>query len=179
MRQLSKERWKKIHGIREPKDPEDAEVVARRYIHEAIVRWEIKWIKYLHMISASLAFGVVLLPNFIKGWHGFIASIPVASWVQREFSSLSGTLLFCLAVGLLLYFYSAFKIDGKNYSEYNYPINLSHIGSPQEIERYDLYPRTKLEERVFFADSAGGLWGAIFVWFGLFGGFSIILNAKG
>lgn len=179
MKQLSKDQWRKIHGIRPPKDPADADVIGRRPIHEAVVNWEIKWLPRLHLIFAPLAFVIVLLPKFNKAWHGVISFVPVISWLHREFSGLTSTLYLCLAFGLFLYFYSASKIDGESYSEYGYPINLSYGISPQNIKQAELYPRTKLEERVFFADSAGGIWLATFMWFVLFGGIAGLLSMKG
>jgi len=179
MKQLSKEQWRKIHGIRPPKDPVDPEVIARRPLHEALVNWEIKWLTRLHLIFAPLAFAIVLLPKFNRAWYDFVSFIPVISWIHRAFSGLTGTLYLCLGVGLLFFFYSASKIDGESHSEYGYPINLSHVRSPQNIKRGDLYPRTKLEERVFFADSAGGIWLATCMWFVLFGGISVLFSMKG
>lgn len=179
MKQLSKEQWRKIHGIKEPKDPADPNVVSRRTLHESIVKWEIKWLSRLHLISASSAFIIVLLPAISKTWHGFIASVPVVSWIHREFSTFSGVLISSLAVGLFFYFYSASKIDGKSFSEHGYPINLSQVGSPKDIILGDLYPRTRLEEKVFFADFAGGIWVATAMWFVLFGGISILIKSGG
>lgn len=179
MKQLSKDQWRKIHGIRPPKDPADTNVIGRRSIHEAIVNWQIKWLTRLHLIFAPLAFAIVLLPKFNKAWYEVISSVPIFSWIHREFSGLTGTLYLCLAVGLFFYFYSASKIDGENYSEHGYPINLSHVGSSQDIKQGELYPRTKLEERVFLADRAAGLWLAIFMWFVLFGGISVLFSMKG
>ena len=177
MKQLSKDQWRKIHGIKEPKDPADPNVVARKTLHESIVKWELKWINRLHLASALLAFAIVLFPVINRTWYGFVASIPVVSWIHREFSSFGGVLVLSLAVGLFFYFYSASKIDGKSYSEYGYPINLSHVGSPQDVMRGDLYPRTRLEEKVFFADSAGGVWLGTVMWFVLFGGISIFVKS--
>jgi hypothetical protein len=179
MKQLSKEQWRKIHGIKEPKDPADPNVVSRRTLHESIVKWEIKWVSRLHLISAPLAFFIVLFPVISKTWHGFVASVPVASWIHREFSTFGGALISSLAVGLFFYFYSASKLDGKSFSEYGYPINLNHVGSPQDVMRGDLYPRTRLEEKVFFSDSAGGVWLATVMWFVLFGGISIFIKSGG
>lgn len=179
MKQLSKGQWRKIHGIRPPKDPADPDVIGRRPIHEAIVNWEIKWTTRLHLIFAPLAFVIVLMPKFNKTWYEVISSAPIVSWIHREFSGLTGTLYLCLAVGLFFYFYSASKIDGKNYSEYGYPINISHVRAPKNIKQGELYPRTKLEEKVFFADSAGGIWLATFMWFVLFGGISVLFSMKG
>ena len=158
MKQLSKEQWRRLHGIREPKDPADPNVVSRRTLHESIVRWEIKWINHLHLVSSSLAFVIVLFPAINKTWYGLIVSIPFFGWVHKEFSSLGCILVASLAVGLFFYFYSASKIDGKSFSEYGYPINISHVRSAKNIIFADLYPRTRLEEKVFLADSAGGVW---------------------
>ena len=116
MKQLSKDQWRKIHGIRLPKDPADPHVIGRRSIREALVNWEIKWLTRLHLIFPPLAFSIVPLPKFNKAWHGFISLIPVISWINREFSDLTGTLYLCLAFGFFYfyYFYSASKIDGEN-----------------------------------------------------------------
>lgn len=179
MKQLSKDQWRKIHGIKEPKDPADPNVVARRMLHESIVQWELKWINRLHLVSASLAFAIVLFPVINNTWYGFVTSIPVVSWIHREFSSFSGVLIFSLAVGLFFYFYSASKIDGKSYSEYGYPINLSQIRSAENILHGELYPRTKIEEKVFFADFAGGVWMATVFWFVAFGGISFLIKSGG
>lgn len=179
MKQLSKEQWRKIHGIKEPKDPADPSVVSRRTLHESIVRWEIRWTNRLHLVSALLAFVIVLFPVINKTWYGLIASTPLFGWVHREFSSFGGVLVMSLAVGLFFYFYSASKIDGKSFSEYGYPINLSHVRSAENIILGDLYPRTRLEEKVFLADSAGGIWLATLMWFILFGGISIFIKSGG
>jgi hypothetical protein len=179
MKQLSKEQWRKIHGIKEPKDPADPNVLSRRTLHESIVQWELKWINRLHLAFGPLAFAIVLFPVINKTWYGFVVSIPVVSWIHREFSIFGGVLISSLAVGLFFYFYSASKIDGKSFSEYGYPINLSHVGSPQDVVHGDLYPRTRLEEKVFFADSAGGIWLATVMWFVLFGGISILIKSGG
>lgn len=77
MKQLSKDQWRKIHGIKEPKDPADPNVVARRQLHEAIIKWELKWINRLHLASAFLAFAIVLLPTINKTWYGFVAFVPI------------------------------------------------------------------------------------------------------
>jgi len=179
MRKLSKEQWRKIHGIREPTDPADPSVMGRRVLHESIVQWEIKWLTRLHLISSALAFVVVLLPMINKSWYGFISAVPVVSWIQKEFSSLGGWAILTLVFGLVCYFYSASKIDGKSYSEYGYPINLSHIGSADDIMIGDLFPRTKLEEKVFLVDSAGGAWMATVWWFIVFGIISFFVKMGG
>lgn len=179
MKQLSKEQWRKIHGIKEPKDPADPNVLSRRTLHESIVQWELKWINRLHLAFGPLAFAIVLFPVINKTWYGFVVSIPVFSWIHRGFSSFGGVLILSLAVGLFFYFYSASKVDGKSYSEYGYPINLSHVRSAKNIILGDLYPRTRLEEKVFLADSAGGIWLATLMWFVLFGGISILIKSGG
>lgn len=174
---LSKEQWRKMYGIREPKDPADPDVVGRRKLHETIARWEIKWLGPLHVISGLLAFLIVLLPAFSKSWKSLVTMAPIIASIQKEFSSFGGIAIFLLAIGLFCYFYPASKIDGKNYSEYGYPINMSHVRSSRSVINGELYPRTKIEERIFWIDSFGGLWGASVGWFALFGGATLILNS--
>lgn len=149
MKQLSKDQWRKIHGIKEPKDPADPNVVARRKLHEAIIKWELKWITRLHLAFAFLAFFIVFLPTINKTWHGFVAFVPIVLWIHRGFSSFGGLLSLSLAVALFCNFYSARKIDGESFSEYGYPINLTNIRSSENIVLGDLYPRTRLEEKFF------------------------------
>lgn len=74
-----------------------------------------------------------------------------------------------LIVSLPLYVYIMKKVDGKIYSEYGYPFNLAHVGTPEEILLAELYPRTKIEEKNFFINSFMGVWGAMFFWFVIFG----------
>lgn len=179
MKQLSKEQWRNIHGIRPPKDPADPEVLQRRWLHEAIVRWEIKWLTFLHITFAVLAFAIVFLPSLNKSWHAIISTTPILSWIFGAFSRLSSTLISCLSFGLISHLYSSSQADGKDYSEHGYPINLSHIGSPINIALGELYPRTRIEEKIFLVDSAGALWLATVSWFVLFGGLSILIRLGG
>ncbi|WP_149028957.1 hypothetical protein [Serpentinimonas barnesii] len=179
MKRMSKERWRELHGIREPKDPADPAVLGRRHWHEAIARWEVKWLNRFWVISGTAAFVVVLLPVLLDPWRAVVMNTPVLAAVYLEFSGLGGWLYFLLAMMLATAFYSASKWDGKKYSEYGYPINLQGVGSPQDILFAELYPRTKLEERVFWVDSLGGLLGSLFVPFVVFGGFAAMLKSGG
>lgn len=79
------------------------------------------------------------------------------------------------AFGVFLYLYSGKHIDGKAYSEFGYPINLSNVRSSKNIKFAELYPRTRIEEKVFYVDSAAGLWVATGWWFVLFGGFALFV----
>jgi hypothetical protein len=115
MRKLNKDQWRKIHGIREPKGSADPSVINRRVLHESMVRWESKWLTRLHLISAALAFLVILLSTINNSWYRFISAAPIVLWIQKEFSSLGGWAILTLAFGLFFYFYSASKIDGKSY----------------------------------------------------------------
>ena len=177
MKQLSKEQWRKIYGMREPKDPADPNVIARRALHVSITKWELKWVTRLHLISVFLAFAIVLLPALNKTWYGLIASIPIFQWIHRAFSNFSGVFFLSLAAGLFIHSYSHRKLDGKNYSEYGYPINLSGVRSTKNIAQGDLYPRTRLEENIFYVDCAGGIWAATVFWFIAFGLISIYIKS--
>jgi hypothetical protein len=84
-----------------------------------------------------------------------------------------------LTIGLFFYIFSNIKVDGKNYSEHGYPINMSHIRSTKNIISGDLYPRTKLEEKIFFIDIFGGIFFAIAFWFVVFGGISFLVKLRG
>jgi len=179
MKQLSKEQWRKINGIKEPKDPADSNVVSRRTLHESIVQWEIKWIGRLHLSSIFIAFAIVFFPAINKTWHEFVTSAAIFSLIYKAFSNFGGVYILSLALGVFLYFYSARKIDGSTFSEYGYPINLANIRSAKNILQGDLYPRTKIEERVFFADFAGGIWIATLFWFVAFGGISFLIKSGG
>ncbi len=179
MKQMSKERWRELHGIREPKDPADPAVLGRRQWHEAIVRWEVKWLNPLLLISGATAFVVVLLPVLLDPWRAVVMNTPVLAAVYLEFSGLGGWLYFLLAMMLATAFYSASKWDGKKYSEYGYPINLQGIKSPKNILFAELYPRTRLEERVFGVDSLGGILDSLFGLFILFGAFAAVLKSRG
>lgn len=178
MRQLSKDQWRKIHGIREPKDSADPEVISRLPLHKRMIDWEIVWSPRLHATSTAIGLVFILLPTINEGWHELISHTPAVLRYQQEFSHFKATPIILLAIGVLLHLYSSSKIDGKSFSEYGYPINLSHIRSAKNIIKGDLFPRTRTEERIFFADFAGGLWIATAFWHVLFGGISWLINLK-
>ncbi len=67
------------------------------------------------------------------------------------------------------------RIDGKSFSEHGYPINLAHIGSAREVIEAELYPRTKLEERVFWIDRFSGVLTALTVWHIMFGAIAFFI----
>lgn len=173
---MDKYQRRKIYGIREPKEPADQDVVARRHIHEAMVRWELKWLNSLHFITFLLAIVIVLAPAISKRWREIIEAIPAVSWIFQEFSNLRFWPIFFLMIGLIFHFYSMSKIDGKNYSEHGYPINLPHVRAPYQIIEAELYPRTKLEERVFWLDSLGGVLSALISWFTMFGAIAFFIT---
>ncbi len=179
MKQLSKEEWRKIHGIKEPQDLADPSVVSRRALHESIVQWEIKWTGRLHLASIFIAFTIVLFPAINKTWHEFVTSVAIFSLISKAFSCFGGVYILSLALGVVLHFYSARRIDGSTFSEYGYPINLANIRSAKSILQGDLYPRTRIEEKVFFADFAGGIWIVTAFWFIAFGGISFLIKSGG
>ena len=175
MQNIDKERLRKILGVREPKDPPDPEVIARRGVHEAIAKWELKWLTKLHIISAFLAFLIVLLPAFSDFWLGLVSDLSLL-FIHNDFTSLGFMSRMYLIVALPLYVYNMKKIDGKIYSEYGYPFNLSHVRTPENIVHAELYPRTKIEEKIFFIDCFMGIWIAAIMWFLIFGGIAFIFT---
>lgn len=178
MHKISKERLRRILGVREPKDPPDPEVIARRGVHEAIAKWELKWLTKLHIISAVLAFLVVLLPAFSDFWLGLVSKFSLL-FIHDDFSSFGFISRLFFIVGLPLYVYTTKKIDGEVYSEYGYPFNLSNVRTPENIVHAELYPRTKIEEKIFFIDSFMGIWIATILWFLIFGGIAFIFTLGG
>jgi len=179
MRRMSKERWRELHGIREPKDPADPAVLGRRHWHEASARWMVKWNDRIWLISGTTAFVVVLLPVLLDPWRAVVMNTPVLAAVYLEFSEFGEWMFIFLAMMLAAAFYPASKWDGKKYSEYGYPINLQGIRSSQNILFAELYPRTKLEERVFWVDKLGGILISLFGLFNLFGAFAAVLKSRG
>jgi hypothetical protein len=175
MKQLSKEQRRKLHGIREPLEPGDPRVMARRGLHEAVTKWNLRWATPIHFLSGAVAFGFVLLPILLPPWRNVIESVRPFAILHYELTRTSVWLILPLVVALCLGFYSTSKRDYKKISHYGYPINLGGAGS-QEIIDMDLYPRTTIEEKVFFADFVSGIFGFGW-WFWLFGGFSIILKS--
>lgn len=173
---MSKEQRRKIHGLREPIEPGDPSVMARRELHEAVTKWALRWGTAIQFLSGAIAFGVVLLPTLHPPWRSVIESFRPLAVVHHELTRLSLWLILPIAFGLCIGFYSSSKIDYKKFSHHGYPINLSGVGSSQQIIEMDLFPRTKLEERVFWADFVGGIFMMFGWWFWLFGGFSALLK---
>lgn len=175
MKQINKERRRKLYGLREPLVPSDPRVVARRNLHEAVTKWNLKWATRIHFLSGSIAFVVVLLPILLPPWRSVIESVRPLAVMHYELTRLSIWVTLPLAIALCLGFYSTSKRDYKNISHHGYPINLGGSGS-KDILDMDLYPRTAIEERVFFADFLSGIFGFCW-WFWIFGGFAIILKS--
>lgn len=175
MKELSKERRRELHGLKEPLVPGDPRVMARRNLHEAVTKWNLRWTIPIHFLSGAIAFGVVLLPTLLPPWRSVIESARPLAVLHHELTRPSIWLILPLAIALGLGFYSKSKRDYKDISHHGYPINLGGAGY-QEILDMDLYPRTTVEEKVFFADFLSGIFGFGW-WFWLFGGFSIILKA--
>ncbi|THF58109.1 hypothetical protein [Pseudothauera rhizosphaerae] len=176
---LSKEQMRRIYGIRESKDPVDPIVLSRRHFHEAFARFGLKWLWVLHSISFISAFLIVLLPVLSESWKMVMVETPVVQFIFLEFSHIGGLFVFLLAIGLVCYFYSASKIDGKEYSEHGYPINLSGVGSWREVIEADLYPTTKEEECVYWVGAIGGIWISTVGWFIMFGAIGFFIRIGG
>lgn len=176
---MSKEQRRKLYGIREPKDPADPEVLARRHLHEAVVRWELKWLGSINFLSFIFALLLVLLPRLIKPLGATVEQIPLALHINLIFTAPNIGLAFLLIFGIGCHIYSSSKIDGAKHSYHSYPINLTDVRSPQQILDMELYPISKIEERVFWADFLGGIWISVFFWFGIFGGLVMLINLKG
>jgi hypothetical protein len=174
---MSKEQRRKLHGIGEPFEPGDPRVMARRNLHEAVTKWDLRWATTIHFLSGAIAFGVVLLPTLLPQWRSVIESVRPLAVLHYELTRPSVWLFLPLAIALCLGFYSTSKRDYKKMSHHGYPINLGGAGS-QEIIDMDLYPRTTIEEKVFFADFVSGIF-MFGWWFGILGGFSIILKSGG
>jgi hypothetical protein len=176
MKQLSKERRRELYGLREPLVPSDPRVMARRNMHEAVTKWDLRWATTIHFLSGAIAFGVVLLPILLPPWRSVIESVEPLAFIHHELTRPSVWLFLPLAIALCLGFYSTSKRDYKKISHHGYPINLGGAGS-KEIIDMDLYPRTAIEEKVFFADFVLGIF-MFGWWFGILGGFSIILKSR-
>jgi hypothetical protein len=175
MKQLSKQRRRELYGLREPLVPGDPRVMARRNLHEAVTKWNLRWATPIHFLSGVIAVGVILLPTLLPQWKSVIESVRPLAILHYELTRLSIWLILPLAIALCLSFYSASKRDYKKISHHGYPINLGGAGS-QDILDLDLYPRTVVEEKVFFADFLSGILGFCW-WVWIFGGFSIILKS--
>lgn len=176
---LSKEKRREIYGIKEPNEPSDIDVIARRPVHEALSKWELKWMNSIGFSCGVIALLTVLLPALFKPWKIIVDDFLLLSTIHRMFTTLNLGLFFIVAFGACLHLYSASKIDGKKYSHHGYPINLSGVRSSQQVIDMELYPRTKLEERVFWIDLIGGVWLATTWWFVIFGGFVMMLKLGG
>lgn len=174
---MSKEQRRKIYGIREPKEPGDPEVMARRYFHEAMARWELKWLTSISFLSAITAVALILAPAIIKPWGELIAQLTPISCIRSIFTTPNGWLFLIIIFGAICHIYTSSKIDGENFSHHAYPINLSGVRSAQQVIDMELYPATKVEERVYFFDFVGGVWISLFFWPGMLGGFVMILNS--
>jgi hypothetical protein len=176
---MSKEQRRKIYGIREPKDPADPSVTTRRHLHEMVVRWELKWLGAINLLSFIFALAFILLPALIKSWKAIVERIPILTLLNQLFTTPNIWLTFIFVFGVGCHIYSSSKIDGNNYSHHHYPINLKGVRSPQQVIDMELYPASKIEERVFWVDFIGGVWLSIFFWFGILGGFVMLLNLRG
>jgi hypothetical protein len=173
---MSNERFRQLYDLRESAEPADPEVLNRRWLHQAIAKWESKWLSRLGAATFVAAFLVVLLPVLLRPWRNIIERTPIASYVFHELTNIGWLeVLLFLAMVLMLNYYSSSKIDGKTYSEHGYPINISGVRSAKNVVEYELYPRTKTEENVFFVDSFSGIFGSVFMWFVLFGAFATVL----
>jgi len=145
---LNKDQLRKIYGISEPTGPADQAVLARRKHHEAAARWIAKWSSPLHVICALTGLIVVLLPMFSKDWHTIIENTPIAARIFHDFSTLSGWTMVLLEIQMALFMYLNWKVD-------NYPggWNLRkqrYLPNPELIIKIELYPRTQVEERIFW-----------------------------
>lgn len=116
MKQLNKEGRRELYGLREPLVPSDPRVVARRNLHEAVTKWNLRWATLIHFLSGSIAFGVVLLPILLPPWRSVIESVRPLAVLHYELTRLSIWLTLPLAIALCLGFYSTSKRDYKNIS---------------------------------------------------------------
>jgi len=151
---LSKDRLRKIHGIPEPTGPADQAVLARRKYHEAAARWLAKWSSPLHATCALTGFMVVLLPMFSKNWRAVIENIPIAARIFHDFSTLSGWAMALLGILMALWGYLNWKVN--DYPGGWNPRKQWGLPDPALIVEMELYPRTQVEERVFWAGIAFG-----------------------
>jgi hypothetical protein len=102
MKQLSKERLRKIHGSPEPTGPADEEVLARRRYHEAAALWLAKSSVPLQVFFASIGFFVILLPVLSKTWRNIIEGLPILAHIFHSYSTLSGMAMANLYIGMLM-----------------------------------------------------------------------------
>lgn len=156
-----------MHGMREPREPADPEVLSRRHLHEAVVRWELKWHWRLHFISFIWAFFNILLPVFSKSWKDTILNTPFFSMLYHEFAGLGFFSMLFLAIGLSSSSYQSYQRSKNGLMS-----NSSHICviSIDDYINAELHPHTKKEEFISIADYIGGFWMATLFWFTIFGG---------
>jgi hypothetical protein len=110
---MSKEQRRKLHGIGEPLEPGDPRVMARRHLHEAVTKWDLRWATTINFLSGAIAFAVVLLPTLLPPWRSVIESVRPLAVIHYELTRPSVWLLLPLAIALCLGVYSTSKRDYK------------------------------------------------------------------
>ncbi len=160
--------------LREPVLPAEPSVIARRRYHRSAAKFCAKWRAVISLASLLLAALIVVLPVFFLEWRQYILSTPL---IETIFIGFSTSKLWGLASILLgtpgLYAHS--KIKGISDSDCGYPYDISGVGM-DDVFKASLYPRTLIEERLFWVDIYYDLYMATVWWFLIFGGFAYFLE---
>ena len=133
-----------------------------------------KWRSVISLASVVLAALIVVLPVFFLEWRQYILSTPLTGTVFIGFSTSKLWGLASILPGTPdLYAHS--KIKSISNSDYGYPYDISGVGM-DDVFKASLYPRTLIEERLFWVDIYYDLYMATVWWFLVFGGFAYFLE---
>lgn len=166
---LSKEKLRKIYGVKTVKVIEDPVVISRRIYHKFFARWCAKWCNSIIIIFSYIGFFLLILPMFWKDLRIFIEN----TWIIRkffyDFSTFTGTSLIALyfLIGLFIL---------KNLLQLNSFTSPSTSLTYKNIVEMELYPVTKKQELIYFVDIIYGIIAApMFVLF-LFSLFAFLIR---
>jgi hypothetical protein len=141
-----KERLRQIYGVEDPTTPPDLSVLARRKYHEAIAKWQVKWLTLAQPIFGLLGLLIVLLPLFLERWRRVIESTPVVAHVFQDFSTFGvwTKALFPVLGPMVL-------LIGKGYQSGGWDSKKQRrVPFVNQVVNLELYPRTRREEISFY-----------------------------